>query len=159
VRRYMLNTCGDRPRVYHNLHGTRWRVATPHWQGSHHHPTSPTATSPTTSPEASLDLPERESRFRAVRRPSTAQRIFSDKRKTLYSLHPENNGTKLIACVDADEVSHLVIRALLSPLGAFRIMKLYSGEELLAALEELPLQPDIILVEANLPGMDGFEVS
>jgi len=80
-------------------------------------------------------------------------------RKALFSDHPTNQGKKQVMVVDDEPVAHVVVSMLLVPAERFEVLHAFSGEEALAMLDALPLQPDLMLVEALLPGMDGYEVS
>ena len=64
------------------------------------------------------------------------------------------DATPLILIVEDDPGTRLMYREHLSRCG-FRIIDAHNGHQALAKVQEL--QPDAVLTDLNVPGMDGFE--
>ena len=61
-----------------------------------------------------------------------------------------------ILVVDDNALNCELFEAMLSPAG-YRVVQAVSGREALASAEQL--RPELILLDVNMPGMDGFEVA
>jgi CheY-like chemotaxis protein len=60
-----------------------------------------------------------------------------------------------VLVIDDEEISRYLVRQLL-PRGAYALGEAASGLEALRAIQEN--RPDVVLVDLNLPGMDGFDL-
>lgn len=92
-----------------------------------------------------------------VRAQLRARQLLQDIRNgSIAAISPrrESNPTPCLLIVDDDVAAIRILRHTLSNMGEFHFAK--SGEE---ALRLAPvLQPDLILLDAHMPGLDGFEV-
>ena len=61
-----------------------------------------------------------------------------------------------ILVVDDNALNCELFEAMLTPAG-YRVVQAISGREALASAEQL--RPELILLDVNMPGMDGFEVA
>src|SRR5215510_1056133 len=66
------------------------------------------------------------------------------------------SGRGLILAVDDHAVNCELLEAMLAPHG-FRVEQSYSGPDALAFVRRE--RPDLVLLDVNMPGMDGFEVA
>ncbi len=61
-----------------------------------------------------------------------------------------------VLCVDDERLNRTIVRDMLDS-AKFEVLEAENGEEALRILENNPV--DVILLDVNMPGMDGFEVS
>lgn len=65
---------------------------------------------------------------------------------------------KKIMVIDDDAVSQMVAESMINKFNpAIEIIKAGDGLEALEILDSLPKQPDVILLDINMPRMDGLE--
>ena len=78
-----------------------------------------------------------------------------DKRMSAYSPHPPPPGAPIVLVVDDGETNRVLVQAYLSDLDC-RLRSAVDGPSALAAIEAEP--PDLVLLDVQMPGMDGYEV-
>ena len=66
------------------------------------------------------------------------------------------SGTETILVVDDEEVVRLVLRTILAYRG-YQIVDVSSGEEAIAKIHSTPLFYDLVLLDINMPGLNGWE--
>lgn len=63
-----------------------------------------------------------------------------------------------IMIVDDDEVAHMTTESVIEEFDpTINILQAYDGQEALEILDKLAVQPNIILLDINMPRMNGFE--
>ncbi len=68
--------------------------------------------------------------------------------------HPDKK--KVIICIDDDKSMHVLLKSQLTGHGGYKSLHAMSGEEALSTLKKFPV--DLIILDLNMPGMDGFQI-
>eukprot|EP00878_Enallax_costatus_P018110 GHUV01019055.1.p1 GENE.GHUV01019055.1~~GHUV01019055.1.p1 ORF type:complete len:183 (+),score=74.10 GHUV01019055.1:75-551(+) len=68
-----------------------------------------------------------------------------------------HNGQRQLLVVDDDDTNHQVVSLLLGSAG-YALVHVHSGPETLTYLTSCEVLPDLILLDAAMPGMDGRQV-
>jgi len=65
---------------------------------------------------------------------------------------------KSILIVDDNEIDHIITKSAIEAYGAeITVHEAYDGKEALTLLDTLPVAPEVILLDINMPGMNGLE--
>jgi cyclic di-GMP phosphodiesterase len=78
-----------------------------------------------------------------------------EKRMSVYSARPPSHGAPLVLVVDDGETNRVLVQAYLADIDC-RLRSAEDGSSALAAIEAEP--PDLVLLDVQMPGMDGYEV-
>lgn len=117
-----------------------WRAGTPGRRGS------PTAEewSSVAGPRPRVNVPDQARGARAVPRPATCRTIAREMSATLLLVEDDARIREALGMALADE--------------GYRVLEASTGEQALEWLTSEPIEPDVVLLDLMLPGMDGFRV-